>query len=64
MFVRESLDGAGNRMVAPFARFVWLTPYTTNIKVSLYEPEIMSKFLDLSDMSLHASSFSLGKETV
>ncbi len=30
-----------------------------NIKVSLYEPEIMSKFLDLSDMSLHPSSFSL-----
>ena len=30
-----------------------------NIKVSLYEPEIMSKFLDLSDMSIHASSFSL-----
>lgn len=29
------------------------------IKVSLYEPEIMSKFLDLSDMSIHASSFNL-----
>ena len=32
-----------------------------NIKVSLYEPEIMSKFLDLKDMSLHASSFSLNE---
>lgn len=31
------------------------------IKVSLYEPEIMSKFLDLKDMSLHHSSFNLIK---
>jgi len=30
-----------------------------NIKVSLYEPEIMSKFLDLKDMSLYPSSFNL-----
>ena len=30
-----------------------------NIKVSLYEPEIMSKFLDLKDMKLYKSSFSL-----
>lgn len=29
-----------------------------NIKVSLYEPEIMSKYLDMKDMSLYASSFS------
>lgn len=28
-----------------------------NIKVSLYEPEIMSKFLDLKDMKLYPSSF-------
>lgn len=30
-----------------------------NIKVSLYEPEIMSKFLDLKDMKLYSSSFNL-----
>ncbi|KKM13624.1 hypothetical protein LCGC14_1714320 [marine sediment metagenome] len=30
-----------------------------NIKVSLYEPEIMSKFLDLEDMGLYKSSFNL-----
>lgn len=30
-----------------------------NIKVSLYEPEIMSKFLDLKDMKLYPSSFSV-----
>lgn len=30
-----------------------------NIKVSLYEPEIMSKFLDLKDMRLYPSSFNL-----
>jgi len=30
-----------------------------NIKVSLYEPEIMSKFLDLKDMSLYTSSFNV-----
>lgn len=29
-----------------------------NIKISLYEPEIMSKFLDLKDMSIYPSSFS------
>ena len=32
-----------------------------NIKVSLYEPEIMSKFLDLRDMQIHKSSFTLNK---
>lgn len=32
-----------------------------NIKVSLYEPEIMSKFLSLDKMELHNSSFSLNK---
>lgn len=31
------------------------------IKVSLYEPEIMSKFLDLKDMSLYPSSFNLNR---
>lgn len=38
-------------------------PYLLNtehsIKVSLYEPEIMSKFLDLKDMKLYPSSFSV-----
>lgn len=32
-----------------------------NVKVSLYEPEIMSKFLDLKDMSIHKSSFALNE---
>lgn len=30
-----------------------------NIKVSLYEPEIFSKFLDLKDMKIYPSSFNL-----
>lgn len=30
-----------------------------NIKVSLYEPELMSKFLDLKDMKIYPSSFSV-----
>ena len=30
-----------------------------NIKVSLYEPEIMSKFLDLKDMKIYPSSFNV-----
>jgi organic radical activating enzyme len=30
-----------------------------NIKVSLYEPEILSKFLDMKDMRLYPSSFNL-----
>lgn len=38
-------------------------PYLLNtehsIRVSLYEPEIMSKFLDLKDMKLYPSSFSV-----
>jgi MoaA/NifB/PqqE/SkfB family radical SAM enzyme len=32
-----------------------------NINVSLYEPESMSKFLDLEDMTIHKSSFNLNK---
>lgn len=32
-----------------------------NIKISLYEPEIMSKFLDLKDMRVHKSSFNLSE---
>ena len=32
-----------------------------NINISLYEPEIMSKFLDLKDMSIYPSSFNLTK---
>ncbi len=31
-----------------------------DINVSLYEPEIMSKFLDLKDMRIYPSSFALG----
>lgn len=34
-----------------------------NLNVSLYEPEIMSKYLDLKDMSLHKSSFNLNETT-
>lgn len=30
-----------------------------NIKVALYEPEIMSKFIDLKDMKVYPSSFNL-----
>jgi organic radical activating enzyme len=33
------------------------------IRVILYEPEIMSKFLDLKDMKIYPSSFALGEET-
>jgi len=32
-----------------------------NIKISLYEPEIMSSFLDLKDMKLYPSSFNLSE---
>lgn len=34
-----------------------------DIKVSLYEPEIMSKFLDMKDMKLYSSSFNIEKES-
>lgn len=30
-----------------------------NIKISLYEPEIMSKFIDMKDMKIYPSSFNL-----
>jgi hypothetical protein len=33
----------------------------TPLDVMLYEPEIMSKFLDMKDMKLYASSFDLGR---
>jgi organic radical activating enzyme len=32
-----------------------------NIKISLYEPEIMSKYMDLKDMNIYPSSFNLNK---
>lgn len=32
-----------------------------NVAISLYEPEILSKYLDLADMSLYRSSFNLSK---
>jgi organic radical activating enzyme len=37
--------------------YPYLLQQSHNIKVSLYEPEIMSKFLDLKDMKLYSSSF-------
>lgn len=43
-------------------------PYLTNdpgtFNVSLYEPESLSKFLDLKDMKLYPSSFSLDQEII
>lgn len=39
--------------------YPYLLDTNHNIKVSLYEPEIMSKFLDLKDMKLYPSSFNL-----
>jgi organic radical activating enzyme len=37
--------------------YPYLSNTKHNIKISLYEPEIMSKFLDLKDMCLYPSSF-------
>jgi MoaA/NifB/PqqE/SkfB family radical SAM enzyme len=37
-----------------------LKQYRGQVDVSLYEPEIMSKYLDMMDMKLHASSFAEG----
>ena len=39
--------------------YPYLQKNPSRFDVSLYEPEIMSKFLDISDMSVHKSSFSL-----
>jgi organic radical activating enzyme len=40
--------------------YPFLLSHPGNLNVSLYEPEIMSKFLDLTDMRLYKSSFELG----
>ena len=39
--------------------YPYLQNTKTKFKISLYEPEIMSKFLDYKDMSIHKSSFNL-----
>jgi len=54
-----SLDDIGD--VAFGANFYEaLKQYQGQVDVSLYEPEIMSKYLDMMDMKLHASSFAEG----
>ena len=37
--------------------YPYLKPYRKKFDISLYEPEIMSKFLDLKDMKVYKSSF-------
>jgi organic radical activating enzyme len=41
--------------------YPYLMKNQKHFDVSLYEPEIMSKFMDMSDMSIHKSSFSLNE---
>jgi ribosome-interacting GTPase 1 len=41
--------------------YPYLVENKYDLDVSLYEPEILSKYLDLSDMSLYKSSFNLTK---
>ena len=40
----------------------YLVGDSRGISISLYEPEILSKYLDMSDMSIHKSSFNLNKK--
>lgn len=58
-YLEKTLDKIGDRSKLAFGAnfYPWLQ--TTNYEVMLYEPEIMSKFLDLKDMKLYKSSFNL-----
>jgi len=57
-YFQESVDGSPADIAfgANFYPFLCSTP--SRFKVSLYEPEIMSKYLSLEDMSIYKSSFS------
>jgi len=58
-YLVEKLPQNTNKIAYGAGFYPYLMQKDHNIKVSLYEPEIMSKFLDLKDMSLHPSSFDL-----
>jgi len=58
-YLVKSLPKKHNKIAFGANFYSYLIKGNHNIKVSLYEPEIMSKFLDLKDMSLYPSSFNL-----
>ena len=57
-YFTEKIDGSPADIAfgANFYPFLCQTP--DRFKVSLYEPEIMSAYLDLEDMKIYKSSFS------
>lgn len=59
-FTQHAPDSAKLAFGANF--YPYLKQGKNKFDVSLYEPEILSKFLDMSDMSIHKSSFSLNKK--
>lgn len=61
-YLTEKLKEMCQTKIAFGANFYkYLQDNQKSIDVSLYEPEIMSKYLDLSDMSMYKSSFNLTK---
>lgn len=56
----KTLEMLNSKQIAFGANFYeFLKVYGKKFDVSLYEPEIMSKYLDMKDMSIHQSSFNL-----
>jgi len=58
-YLLEALPEKHNQIAFGANFYPYLIRGGHNIKVSLYEPEIMSKFLDLKDIKLYKSSFNL-----
>ncbi len=59
-YLTESLEKIKSDQIAFGANFYeYLKKEGKKLDVSLYEPEIMSKYLDMEDMSIHKSSFNL-----
>jgi sulfatase maturation enzyme AslB (radical SAM superfamily) len=61
-YFSQVLEGINSDEIAFGANFYeYLKQHREKYNVSLYEPELMSKYLDLKDMSLYKSSFNLAK---
>lgn len=63
-YLIKSLPNVHNQIAFGANFYPYLLKGEHNVNVSLYEPEIMSKFLDLKDMKLYPSSFHLEEKIV
>lgn len=60
-YLVEQTEGLDKNKIAFGANFYPYLKDKNEYKLSLYEPEIMSKYLDMKDMSIHKSSFNLNQ---